>query len=774
MTKTTHEANRIKANTPPRIAKNKDHLASMRAEVGIVATSAEVIGSNNNLVFWTTTVGDACLVDLTEFASGGASDHFRWGGDFTGRPHLIEELAPAIRRKLQFASSDTCVSNIKHFRKWWRLFDQIEATNSKNNLALKDSSSQRIKTVADLGPIHGNSAVQAGMSRNEFSSFVSAAEITRKVLGLRQLSWTTPDDPDRPVSTLAPDEDIKALYHGIKRDWHAATDHWELTDKLIAGPTGGGHLAGESNDCIHLRAEILRVKNKGSPTPSSAQQHLKQRVEYEKMLLKNIDLWANVTTRLDKVQLNATDLHRARNRKWFDREGYSIASMVSALYPGPTDARAAFHLCMAVGGLNPSVLTGLQIDLPDNNSLPPNLTGPDADPLVRRAWILAICPFLQQSPIDTEYAIEGWKNRSKSFIERTYQWKQHLTPGPILVEMIIRSWPLRLSLIKDLREAQDHLNTGVELKSDNNSVDRLRKRVHSLEFAVRSPWLYMTYNQGIGWLHDKNFNTSGPTIYLDQVSNRINKIRAVQGRCDLVRMRSTDFRDAYAVWALDHSGGDVLAVMVALDHRRFSTTNAYLHNTVIHRRVLKKQQDFNRALISSFREGEIDPTVLAMRARDSSLCSEEEAIMNARLKEYRRSSKSRYQVGCRDPYHPDPLVDPTFVADGSRVCPKHRCTLCHANAIITPASYPGLLLRQAELEVLQERMPIAAFLLSDYEAELMNTRVALRPYVLAEPEKAAAMLANYKDEIRTGKRRTPEMSSHADREVIWASVEVAM
>ncbi|MBL8086387.1 MAG: hypothetical protein JNN26_27405, partial [Candidatus Obscuribacter sp.] len=97
--------------------------------------------------------------------------------------------------------------------------------------------------------------------------------------------------------------------------------------------------------------------------------------------------------------------------------------------------------------------------------------------------------------------------------------------------------------------------------------------------------------------------------------------------------------------------------------------------------------------------------------------------------------------------------DPTFEADGTKTCRRHRCTLCHENAIITADSYPGLMLRQAELELDQENMPLKAFMNSDLDAELENTRSALSPLLKSDPLKVMQTIESYKGEIRSGRRR---------------------
>ncbi len=643
-------------------------------------------------------------------------------------------------------------------RKWWRLFDSIEAEESRT--ISQDSLVKRLTSVLDLGALHGSRAVQSGMSPNDFHSFVVLADITRLALGIKRLlHWQPPAKRKRKQVEVPPPEDIKAIYHGIKADWHHAIDRWSQTQQLISGVMAVGSAAGQL-PIATPRHGVPKQVNAAHP-PLRPEPSISAMVSLSKekvALVAGLCLWQATVKRLGHVDLLRQDLVESASDQSLPVKAFNISEIAKAIYPNGIDIRSAFHLCLAVGGLNPSVLLELRLDLPEGLQISDDLSSPAASDSQRRLWVLQCCPFLVQSPIDGEYYIEGWKDRSKSWVSRTYKWKQHLTPGPVLVELIIRTWPLRVALNRRLEAARASMKKAIDEGATDDQANGLQQQVLDLTDAVRSVWLYRGMH-GITWLTDIDYSTVQPgQSYLQWVTCRLNEVRRAQQKPEIDSMLPRRFRDSYAAWALGYSGGEVLAVMVALDHKRLSTTVGYLENTVVRARIIKKHRFFAQALFGSFASGKLDPTLLALETRYAEKTPEEQTRMALRLVEYREALKSRYGVGCRDPHHPSKLADPTFNADGINICTTHRCTLCHDNAIITPDAYPGLMLRLAELEIEEEGMPVASFAMSSLDAELQNVRTALLPLKEMNPGLLAATVASNKHEIRIGSLRVPGFS----------------
>lgn len=740
----------------PRASASKDNLQSSKGLLTLVGKQFAEAAYSDPLVFWTLSATKPYLIDLREFATG-VQKNGDINASFSARRALIEQIAPAFKERHCLAAPRTIETVISGLRKWWRLFDAIESEESST--ISPGETVSRLSSVLDLGAFHGNRAVQSGMSKNDFHSFVVLADITRLALGVkRALHWPTPTKRKRKLVDLLEPAEIKEVYHRIKADWHNAVDRWWRTGQLTEGLSGDRSIASNDlkviNTSVNGGREIYERKQaaftgSSCPTPRSKQ---------EAILLVGLSLWQEASDRRGHVDLFRQDLIETAASLSVPEKALNISMITQALYPNGTDIRAAFYLCLAVGGLNSSVLLELWLDLPTDLENPPDLANPLCTDIERREWVIKICPFLIESPIDGEYYIEGWKDRSKSWVSRSYKWKQHLTPGPILVELIIRTWPLRLALIRRLDAATQCLKNAIDKGAVPDEVNAIKKQVIELTSAVRSVWIYRGM-RGISWLTDQDVHALQPgQSYIQFVIQRINEDRRAKQKTAIPALRPSRFRDVYASWALGYSGGDVLSVMVALDHKRLETTEGYLDNSVVRSRINKKHASFSNALFGALSTGKLDPTLLAIQTRYSGESSVERTRMAERLIEYRDAVKSRYGIGCRDPYHPSKLVDPDFTTDGIKTCSLHRCTLCHDNAIITPSSYPGLMLRQAELEIREESMPVTSFMLSSYDAELQNVRSALLPLMESDPKLVMATIGFHKDEIRTGRLRVPSFS----------------
>lgn len=273
-----------------------------------------------------------------------------------------------------------------------------------------------------------------------------------------------------------------------------------------------------------------------------------------------------------------------------------------------------------------------------------------------------------------------------------------------------------------------------------------------LEQGIRSPWLFISGTRlGIHWLHDKNYIHrvgKGNGTYLRDLITNLNKHQPEDRQLSFIT--ATDFRDAYAAHVYQVSGGSVLAVMKALNHRRLNSTSTYLNNTLMREEHRKLFSIFSNELWRNIEHNsQVDPTILAMASRFSPATSEQ----HERLQEYRTLMRSRMGVGCRDPFNPPKHIEPDFSPDGESQCSVHRCTLCLENAVILRESMPGLCKRLAELRHLKSTMSIGAFLQSSYPEELENTELALLHF---DPIEVARHLSEWEGRISDGTHRVVE------------------
>ncbi|WP_127996165.1 site-specific integrase [Piscinibacter defluvii] len=655
----------------------KDHLKELAQPVSAVPVVVvePVPTSDDPLRFWTKHSKKPCLVDLTPLKDGQMHlPNGRWGGPYSGRPALIEQLAPALRDLTVTASTQTVGQVMTSLRNWWRLFDDMErrAADAGNALPV-------VTTVADIADLQRQVAFESGMTRAAFGPFVRAVDVTRRALGLRPLHWTGPDEPDV-RRHLPPFAKIKPIRDALKRHWYAALDRWERADQLLAGAS-----------------------------PKS---------EGEALQLANYQRLREAAKATGKAWPGANELYMGRSASFFYKQGYRHETMLQCAFPDAADIRAAFHLCLVTTGWNPATFLSLNVNE----------------------------PFLEAHPKDeSRYLLTGFKERSKSHQVTEGLFKCQRSAGVILQTLMRRTEPLRAQLRAEHRSLQAEFEELQAAGAPQVALDKKRKAIIDLEQGLRSPWLFVTPEQGITWLAGGTFQRLGTQGYLDQLIAGINAKRAPHDQ--VPKLTATDFRDAFAAFAYQQSGGMVLYVMRVLGHKRLSSTQRYLDNTLLNDESARIFRTFNNSLWSEIKlHGRLDATVVAKWCRDGQVTDEE----RKRLEDYRTLKRSRLGIGCKSPTTPPRSVAPGFKADGKALCSTQRCTLCLENAVILPESLPGLTMRKAELLHLQSSMPAMAFSDTSFDEELHNTELALLAFDATE---VSSLVTGWQQRIASGQHR---------------------
>ncbi|CAN0390760.1 unnamed protein product, partial [Phaeothamnion confervicola] len=267
-----------------------------------------------------------------------------------------------------------------------------------------------------------------------------------------------------------------------------------------------------------------------------------------------------------------------------------------------------------------------------------------------------------------------------------------------------------------------------------------------LQRASTSVWLYVD-KDGIQALSDMSYQGN---YWLQQLIERVNAGLGKARR--MPNITASDFRDIYAMWVYEETGGNILAVQRALNHRKVGTTAGYLWTKALNSKAGKRLMKFENLLWKQIcEEGRIDPTLLCQMMEHGSST----AVQIMRLEEYRALKKSRLGVGCSDPYNPPPNVDPQ--AHAGSLCVTHRCTLC-THAHVGTDSLDGLAMRLAELLTLQSRMPVEHFSRGDdssFASELENTQVVLSLFASEDVKQRVQI---WMDRIAAGEHRIPEFA----------------
>ena len=657
----------------------------------LVEPPSEPLTTSSSLCFYTLHPKKPCFVDLSVFRDGELQPKKKggsWAGPFHGRPQLIQELAPAFHDNAILQSSKSVSLYLHTLRRWWRLMDAVEASDKTISVAT---------SVADLTDLHRQFAVDSGMDRATFGYFLKLANTTRIALGLRKLHWLPPEE--RTSSRyLPPQWQTDLIRHKLKHRWFAVLERWATADA---------------------------VRHHGAPI---VEQHAFPEVHSEQArLLRNYRLFDAVVATMGHPRPGMHALRGDMSLMTFYNRGFSVKDMLYGSYPDGDDIRAAFHLCLATTGWNPAVL--LSLDVSET--------------------------FLEPHPKDPHrYILRGIKARAGGAEQISEGlFKTRASAGAILQTLMDRTAPLREQLRKELRERKAELP---QSGTDPDMIRRVQKQIIVLEQAIRSPWLFASkVTPGIRCLNDANFAMSlakeeGHTSYLGDLIDSVN--RAQPPDRQLSKFTATDLRDAYAAYVYRSSGGSVLAVMKALNHRRLSSTTIYLNNTLLKDEHRKLFSTFSWALWEEIgARSSVDPTILAKWSRDGCVTDEQ----RERLSDYRSLLRSRIGVGCKDPQHPPKHIAPEFEPDGTSMCPVQRCTLCLENAVILPESLSGLCKRLAELRHLITSMGVGAFQESSFPEEIENTEIALLAF---DPEAVKQHLRSWENRIATGEHRVVEFS----------------
>ncbi|WP_155638534.1 hypothetical protein [Burkholderia cepacia] len=634
------------------------------------------------LAFWTIHPRAPVYVDLQPFYDGqtssrrlGRSDD--WNGPFTGRPKLIEQLAPSIHTILQYAPARTVAQHLQALRHWWRLFDAIEADASS------DAVIQTVVVIEHVTEVHRQCAWDCHMRPATFYTFLQVLNLARQSRHLHRLEWHAPRTRP-PLRHLPPTWQIRRIRFELKHVWFRTLARWERTDQLLSG----------------------------QPPVS----------EEEASQLKNYQLFQQ---RMKEIHHPCPGLKALRPRvpiSTLHAQGYHFELMANGFYPSSSDIRVAFHLCLADTGWNPSVLLDLDVD---------------------DRW-------LEPHPKDaSRYLMYGYKSRGGTEQISEGLFKSRGSPGMIIQALVARTAPLRSQLREELLQARStyaRLNASDPQSTACNSA---KARVVKLEQGVRSPWLYVSkIGRHIFWLNSITYCRTSIGEHTGFLASLISTINATQpANAQLAHLTASDFRDAFAAFAYDVSGGMVLHVMNVLGHQHLNTTQRYLDNTLLHQQSNWLYLTFANALWGELgTQGHVDPTIIAKWSRDGSVTVSD----RRRLHQYRTLMRSRIGVGCQRPTHPPPHLAPDFVPDGHALCPIQRCTLCPEHAVIFPDSLPGLAKRLAELQHIRSHMATPAFMASSFPQELDNTRLALTYF---DTRSVQLAVSQWEQKIATGEHR---------------------
>lgn len=702
--------------------RNKDHAARCNEFDPRVSFAAPK--SEDPLRFWTAYQSDNVLVDLHPFANGEMENsHFsgggNWAGPYSGRPKLIEQLAPAIQAQAALAAPGTVKAMMAALRAWWRLFDSIEEI-----LDLNGRAPVRVESVADLNSLHEAAAHRNGMRKSNFLQFVRVVNATRK-LGtprLPELPWSAPKHAD-PLRSLIPEEQARSIKTYLKQDWERVRRTWAHSLVLLAEVERRAVEDPESND--------LPVGSVSTPSFSKE----------DERLLVNLQHLVRIQKNTGKTLPSSAELSDGMRKNPIFCEGNERRVMRGILFPTVEEMDIAFHLALMNSGWNPSTLANLDGNSPDLVSHHPKNPS---------QIVLSV-----RDDENDEIAMQANKPRARGATQFCVGLRKHTASPPMIVATYSeRVAALRVQLKLDFQNASTKLAAMQAENREKTHVERQFKIVQRLQKGCRSVWLYVDLKGKINWInHDqmdryaKRDGTKGTVSYLVRVVERLNDERTQRGNSAIPSITISDFRDIYARWVYTQSEGNLLAVMLALGHASLASTWTYVDNNLIGAENDEHVRRFMGHLFGELSHGRLDLTILAQLVRHGSLTPE----MQMRLDEYRIAMRSRIGVACKDPRHPPAHVAPMHKE--GRLCGTQRCMHACPNARFLPESLDGMSMRVEELIRISENLPRESWLQAKFQEELDEGEYLL--HTLYSREHVAAAREKWHGLISSGEHMVP-------------------
>lgn len=694
--------------------KSKDH---QKAHKGVELVPAAPPRSADPLMFWTNHPTENTLIDLRPFSHGTLEADKVVGEQsraFTGRPILISQLAPAIEATCAMMGTKTHIIYLTALRTWWQLLDVVESAPSVNGRPIA-----KVVSVADFGLHHEVAAHKSGVTYASFRCFAGIVDATRALHGLRPLGWIHPQKK-KAARHLIPDDMAREVKTLLKQKWEQVRRTWAVNDKIRA--EAEGRARGEPPAALSDE-ETWRLEN----------WQFMQKVQQQNGVL---------------LPSGQQLLGGWESEGPLERRGLSRSLMRTIAFPGVEEVDIAFHLAVMNSGWNPSTMLGIEATNPFLVADHPKDT---------RQLVLTSEPAAQSAGQDVEVTLHANKPRAGNLTQYCTGRKTHAAAAPMIVDAYLkRIGPLREIVRQECQAATAELDRMVAAGADLKSIEQQLKKVQRLKVGLRSVWLDVDREGCVRWLgKEKKWTRYSKIVdgkwhlesYLDQVREHLNIRRVEKGLPQIPKITPSDFRDMYARWVYVASKGNILAVMLALGHRRISSTVGYVENNIFTAESDEVLRRWGTHFFDELGQGRIDLTILAQLVRHGPLTAD----MEMRLNEYRRRMRSRVGAGCIDPRRPPSKIAPNHVA--GQLCGTHRCLQQCQNAKFMPESLNGVAMRVEELLVMADLLPRETWLRGRFDEELESGEALLQE--MFSVEAVADAREYWRRRIATGEHLIP-------------------
>lgn len=641
-------------------------------------------------------------VDFSELWDGAPENNQKsrgnWLGALKGRPLLADQLFPTIHALTHSDKPRVIKSRLSALRTLFRFLDAYEKWCEQQNTLILATE---IKTLEDIATHHlqmwKTPSPTEGWQQPSWATYQAATQFLKEAAGRLCLthlmipSYARNKDIDR--SDILDESIGNALIKALAKKANEIWAHWERSDLLAAK---GRNFIGIERTPIYLRGHDTgntTIVAEGGIT--EADLHATYRAAVA----------ANNQLPLSRIQfLRVWGYHEVPTPNWWPsyRSDHPNAGMKiriediqAGLYPTSDQLAILFLLFLARTGWNPS--TALSLDITNEENWCKEYTE-------KYVWLFA------------------YKPRSREWQDTVAIKNQRTGSYQIIMRLLARTEILRRAI-----EADPSLCTNINI-------------------ARRSPWLYQRTIQKDKTPVHVELSTLLQGGALQRVITSYNQRQTESKRHIPPTTTPTDLRDIFAAATYANSGFSLFLTQLALGHKKSTTTFNYLRRRAWRAESENKKNEMFVALIDQVETHRVIDLTLLRAKMDGTQVTEAQI---ARLNVYRKY-RTYVGMGCSDPTYPPAYIDSTNPRDGTMACIQgHLCAGCPKGRVFND-SLSGLTRRCAELEWLQDTLPVEVF----QDSSLADQMLVLRATLTQWPAKAVdEHLAQWAMKIKSGEHQ---------------------
>jgi hypothetical protein len=663
----------------------------MKPQIPIAPREHRIRAPKDRLQFWIAPGnGPPYQVDLSEFAEGRkredipAKSRKMWARDFSGRGVIAYEFAEMLR--LTRPPEQSCTSTRWAMRAFFRFLDEEQNSRGRN-----------VSSVADVtdgdGPAFREWCRSSSTGNGAYRDLKTAIQRMRDLRSLRPLFWPTRIASTPTLQATVDERGMCRLFNSFKGEGREIKKMFREGAALAdAGEDPRGGQFGK----LYARGAWERPENHAWLVRELTRDRLLNRGELMRSGGQGLIKANNPTS-----QQHGGPTYLVPGMTERGREG--MVGKLRWFHPSYDDTGIFLWLFLIGTGWNLS--TALAIDLSEE-----------------ALWV-------DDHPQKPDFKVlHAFKERADR-----HQFTVSMTAPEWHPYQIIR---FMAECTKVLRRTVQHRLNELRRKHEDRPEPATALRMGELEAALRSPWLYHVVNKTgeVGAFHHSD------SAHLNELARAVaDKHQLFYLHPSLAQVTTAIARDAWIGYAYVKSGYHVLMTKLASQHTTARTLKHYLNRRRYREHSEGQIRKWQNAAFAEIADGRpIDPARLWLLVQNGTITPEQER----RLLDVRR--RTRLGMGCIDPTHPPREVAPHH-AEGA-LCRVQRCTGCR-HGVVFEESLEPLARAHAELQYIQQQIPLTSWIGSSFEDELVSIERTLQNFEKAEVESKTNI---WLDRLRTG------------------------